>query len=75
MVDILEKLISLEKLGSNPKVGYFQYFLQKKISGLKCNQKKKKKTKTKQMVFEPIPSQPSQTTKFGSIFTTKINIK
>ena len=29
MVDILEKLISLEKLGSNPKVGYFQYFLQK----------------------------------------------
>ena len=43
MVDILEKLISLEKLGSNPKVGYFQYFFTKKISGLKCNQKKKKK--------------------------------
>ena len=73
MVDILEKLISLEKLGSNPKVGYFQYFFTKTISGLKCNPKKKN-TKTKQMVFEPIPSQPSQTTKFGSIFTTKINI-
>ena len=45
MVDILEKLISLEKLGSNPKVGYFQYFFTKKISGLKCNPKKKKKQK------------------------------
>ena len=45
MVDILEKLISLEKLGSNPKVGYFQYFFTKTISGLKCNPKKKKTQK------------------------------
>ena len=47
MVDILEKLISLEKLGSNPKVGYFQYFFTKTISGLKCNPKKKKQKQNK----------------------------